>query len=233
MWCMAMSFLAVFGIALPHGTPVLIFGVPKLGTVETAAIAAQYLGEEQAVAAQVFAVGITPPDFVLDFLKSFCLDNRRMAVFELSNSQDIYHYTDVSGFLSIITNQEFWLSHIQFMNDRREYIEGKEKCKKILVEMQNLYIGQEKKFLETVHTCLDDESSAGFFKRSSKDVFSLSFSKNRDSLDMWRGYGNSSGIAIGLDIEQCSNLPGFAMVRKEQYYDELKKYDNNPEQSIY
>lgn len=49
---------------------------------------------------------------------------------------------------------------------------------------------------------------------------------------MWRGYGNNSGIAIGFDFAQCSSIPGFSMMRKEQYEHELKKHNNNPEQMV-
>ncbi|MDF2503056.1 DUF2971 domain-containing protein [Clostridium sp.] len=150
--------------------------------------------------------------------------------FQLLNVMDLYHYTDISGFLSIIANQEFWLSNIQFMNDRLEYLEGKNRCKKIIGKMQHLYSEQEKELLETILKCLDDDFSAGIYSRSSKDVFSLSFSRNRDSLDMWRGYGNRSGIAIGFDMNQCFNSPGFAMMRKEQYEYELNNNGNHPEQ---
>ena len=79
----------------------------------------------------------------------------------LGTVKDVYHYTDMNGFISIMQNKELWLTHIRFMNDRKEYLEGRELC---------------------------------------KDVFSLSLSHSRDSLDMWRGYGQSSGIAIGYFI---------------------------------
>lgn len=47
----------------------------------------------------------------------------------------MYHYTDINGFISIIQNREFWLSHIRFINDRKEYLEGRERCNKIKNEI--------------------------------------------------------------------------------------------------
>ena len=151
--------------------------------------------------------------------------------FAISYSQNIYHYTDITGFLGIIKNREFWVSHIHFMNDRREYVEGKDRSKRIITAMLNTHAEQENEILATVLKHLDNEVSLGIFPISSKDVFSLSFSGNRDSLDMWRGYGSKSGIAIGFDTELSSlRLPGLSVMRKEQYADELIKQGTVPEQ---
>ena len=43
----------------------------------------------------------------------------------LIKPSDFYHYTDLNGFISIMQNQEFWASHISFMNDTSEYLHGK------------------------------------------------------------------------------------------------------------
>lgn len=57
--------------------------------------------------------------------------------YDMINDRDIYHYTDVNGFISIIQNRELWLSHIRFLNDRKEYLEGIEICKKIIEELKS------------------------------------------------------------------------------------------------
>lgn len=145
------------------------------------------------------------------------------------NIKDVYHYTDMSGFISIIQNRELWLSHIRFMNDRKEYLDGRELCEEVINELITSKYSKHAEFLNTVLKNLENEISTGYFARSSKDVFSLSLTHCRDSLDMWRGYGQSSGIAIGFDGNASMQLPGFAMMRKEQYEDELIKHENNPE----
>lgn len=152
-----------------------------------------------------------------------------MTKYNMNNFETIYHYTDVNGFISIIQNREFWLSHMRFMNDRKEYLEGKELLKKIIDDLLLNDDGTFDDLLRKVLKILDEEVLEGNWGRSSEDVFSLSLSHSRDSLDMWRGYGRNSGIAIGLDIHACMELPGMCMVRKEQYEDDLKQCGNKPE----
>ena len=132
----------------------------------------------------------------------------------LINVEDVYHYTDVNGFISIIQNKEFWLSHIRFMNDREEYLEGYGRCKSIIEKLKLGREVHEINFLNKVMDKLNSEKSSGFFTRSSKDVFSLSLSTKRDSLDLWRGYGRNSGIAIGFDRQTSTDL---VLIRKEDY----------------
>ena len=59
--------------------------------------------------------------------------------FNLFRSENVYHYTDISGFISILQKQELWASHISFLNDISEYVHGKEmfrKCiKKKIIEV--------------------------------------------------------------------------------------------------
>lgn len=139
--------------------------------------------------------------------------------FNLLNVKDVYHYTDVNGFISIIQNKEFWLSHIRFMNDREEYLEGYGRCNKIIEKLKVGRESHEIDFLNKVMNKLNCERSSGFFTRSSKDVFSLSLSTKRDSLDLWRGYGRNSGISIGFDKQTSTEL---VLIRKE-YYESVKE----------
>lgn len=144
------------------------------------------------------------------------------------NTTEIFHYTDISGFLGIIDSREFWLSHIRFMNDSQEYVDGKNRCQTIIDGFHRTD-PIEQEFLQRLRKSLEKDTSDGFNSRSSKDVFSLSFSRNGDSLDMWRGYGHGGGIAIGFDLSSCNAQPGLSFIRKEQYDFNLKhRYRNDP-----
>lgn len=148
----------------------------------------------------------------------------------VSRIADVYHYTDVTGFISIMTKQELWASHIAFMNDRSEYLHGKELFRKKLIEKMDSVQEVEQKILQNALDSLDKEMSDSIMPTSGKDVFSVSFTYNRDSLEMWRGYGKESGIAIGFDWVKCNSLPGMCLIREEQYEALLEKYDNKPEE---
>ena len=127
--------------------------------------------------------------------------------FELEKPQNVYHYTDISGFKSIIENRELWASHIAFMNDESEFSHGKNLFKRHLESRIKSVSGVEQFILKDTLNRLDNEISGWIMPHSSKDVFSLSFSYNRNSLEMWRGYGRDSGIAIGFDYSLCNNPP--------------------------
>ncbi len=145
--------------------------------------------------------------------------------FNLISVSDVYHYTDISGFISIMQNQELWASHIAFMNDKSEYLHGKELFQRQLKGKISSVPGREGEFLRQVIKSLDNELADGFFTASSKDVFSLSFSHASDSLEMWRGYGKNSGIAIGFSHTKCGSLPGMCLIRKEMYDRLLAEYN--------
>ena len=149
--------------------------------------------------------------------------------FHLLRRKNVYHYTDIAGFISIMQNRELWASHIAFMNDKTEYLHGKEIFKKRIEQKLSTVSDPEKQVLQNVLESLNAEISSGFFPTSSKDVFSISFSYNRDSLEMWRGYGKESGVAIGFDFSKCHSLPGMSLIREEMYEKLLKKFDNIPE----
>ena len=137
--------------------------------------------------------------------------------YKMYDKRDFYHYTDINGFIGIIENKEFWLSHIKYMNDSAEYVDGKNICEKVIKEMLATVTASESEILTQLLASINNEQSLGFFTMSGKDIFSLSFTKERDSLDMWRGYGNHSGIAIGFDYKKCDSTPGIGLIRKAEY----------------
>lgn len=109
----------------------------------------------------------------------------------------MYHYTSLSGFQSILQNRDFWISNIRYMNDAQEFEDGKAICKKAIGEKILTSNGVCKDFLEQLHDACDQESSLGFFKISSKDIFSLCFCESGDILTQWNFYG-SEGVSIGF-----------------------------------
>ena len=50
----------------------------------------------------------------------------------------LYHYTSIDGFMSIMQNRDFWISNIHYMNDSQEFENGKSICKKVInMKLQN------------------------------------------------------------------------------------------------
>ena len=137
--------------------------------------------------------------------------------FSLRRNQNIYHYTDYNAFCSIIENKEFWATNIYYMNDKNEYQHGLRLFERCLVrKMQNASEPEGKIYAEAL-SHIDDIVSGEIFPLSSRNVFALSFSYNKDSLLMWKMYGGEFGISMDFDWNQCHEDPGMRLIRKELY----------------
>ena len=158
---------------------------------------------------------------VSDWYSAVWAEPNIMHELDLVNTKDIYHYTDINGFISIMENQELWASHIRFMNDYSEYLYGEKMFIKEIDKKMPEVSEEEKEILQRVKKSLQNVVSEGILSHSKEDVFSLSFSQNENSLEMWRGYSKNSGIAIGFDFsEYAENL---RLVGTETYEELLEK----------
>lgn len=115
------------------------------------------------------------------------------------------------------------------MNDKSEYLHGKDLFQKQIEKSISEVSDGKKQVLKAALESFNQEKSSWVFPTSSKDVFSISFSYNRDSLEMWRGYGKDSGIGIGFDFSKCHSLPGMCLIREEMYEKLLEKHNHIPE----
>ena len=106
----------------------------------------------------------------------------------------LFHYTDASGLLGIVTRNELWASNAAFLNDATEllYIQGV--LEDVLAELETEYddavVGG---FLALMSGVFDRLYSQGM------EVFVACFCEGRDLLSQWRGYPSSDGgYAIGF-----------------------------------
>ncbi|MFC1677859.1 hypothetical protein ACFL3G_12470 [Planctomycetota bacterium] len=117
----------------------------------------------------------------------------------------IYHYTSAKGFQGIVESSEIWLTNTEFVNDTTE-------CKALQKET-NLFGEAKLSFNRYIEKWwqrfLKD-------KDKRKNHYITSFSKNPDSLEQWRAYGN---ICIGFDAERLKKK-GFSL--HECVYDKGK-----------
>lgn len=111
--------------------------------------------------------------------------------------QPLYHYTTQKGLLGIVKSRKMWVTHTQYLNDRREFVHA--------VDLARAEI---KRLLETSSTdaarkeSLQRMEQALNWSPESINVCVCSFSENRDSLSQWRAYGaGTPGFAIGFPAE--------------------------------
>ena len=118
-----------------------------------------------------------------------------------NNKTCAYHYTDISGFMGILSDRCFWASNIHFQNDNAEYKDGLSACLSLIDELSATPNNSlEKEYLSNLGQSLKDEYALAIAGQiSSKDIFTISFCNNGDLLSQWRGYGGVAGISIGID----------------------------------
>jgi len=132
----------------------------------------------------------------------------------LKDQKDLlWHYTDFAAFESILRNNELWATDYRFMNDSTELLHALKFCfppyNKSLSHVAKI-IGQ---YLESTKPLPSAEV--------------LSFSREFDSLEQWRGYSRHSvGVALGFDAAVFERVAThFGFKRLECIYTKQDKYD--------
>jgi len=139
----------------------------------------------------------------------------------------LYHYTDAVGLDGILRSGCIRATHYQYLNDRRELVEGKELVHRATDEVADEHrsaVGWlAKHFREVFAMPHIDEVT--------RDTFVASFSEQDDDLGQWRAYGaQGGGYAIGIEFRPRPeekpepDLPFGAMLVPCQYrHDEAKE----------
>ena len=112
--------------------------------------------------------------------------------------KEFYHYTNLHGLLGIIQNSEIWLSDYRFLNDKSEYEYGLQIALDAIREFRSKTPKSSfTSLVELVQTIIQDNTDTHYFIAS--------FSKAKDSLDQWKGYGGD-GESVCLVFENDSLL---------------------------
>ncbi|WP_169926783.1 DUF2971 domain-containing protein [Massilia putida] len=134
------------------------------------------------------------------------------------NGGAIAHYTDLAGFIGILSNKGFWLSDARYLNDEEELHNGLNLAQSLL---QRLIAKNRCTFFTDV---LD-----GVARKLSidplRDTYVCSFSTNSDMLEQWRAYArNGTGISIEFDLARTTHYPHFGL--PPQYFTMKVVYDD-------
>lgn len=109
------------------------------------------------------------------------------------NNSPIYHYTDASGLLGIISTNRLWATDINFLNDPSEGQLFPERVIDFMRQKPSGLTPLEARIVEGIAARLANK--AGIVR-----TFSVSFCGNGDLLSQWRGYGSfGSGYAVGFE----------------------------------
>lgn len=126
----------------------------------------------------------------------------------------LYYYTTAETMKYILTQGDIFATHISYMNDSEEYVNG-------LRELRELFVNQAQENEESAGT-LDDGVYEGTLKKIPQ-IYSISFSREADLLSQWYMYARESGVRLGL-----------LFPRKKQNFEIKKKYGDGkrPEKSV-
>lgn len=113
------------------------------------------------------------------------------------NTNLIYHYTSLAGFLGIIGSKHIRASNYNYLNDSNELLHGFDKLREAIkdenIKKENSHeIKIISKYLESAFSTLD--------------LYSCSFSQKGDLLSQWRAYSDNDGISIGFDRSIIENI---------------------------
>ena len=145
-------------------------------------------------------------------------------------NNSVYHYTDLNAFINIFSNREFWISNINYMNDSEEFSNGLQICIKVLEEYLSKDTFELKKQFASILGIIRLRKIPELMGIDTNNLFSISFCHHGDLLTQWNCYG-INGVAIGFRNNNTDIDTGIALVPKNLYQEELKKY-TSPDQMI-
>jgi len=121
----------------------------------------------------------------------------------------LYQYTSASGLKGIVENQSLWLTHILYQNDTRELYDGLDLIKRVLDEE---YFGLGNDFIS-------DPALV--------NIYTASFTEERDLLSQWRGYCPRGGYSYELNPELFTPLSMWPndLVLRKCIYTEAEKIE--------
>jgi hypothetical protein len=152
-----------------------------------------------------------------------------LALSPLGEEEIVWHYTSVPGFKSIIENQELWLTHSQFLNDKSEFAQVKTYETEIaqFAQIKEEQINEFRKIESNFFVPHTSDNEPPTYRKlrmlgasinsllsyqTNQSLYTASFCSNGDLLSMWRSYGEAQTIAIGFSaakIAKLNSTPGY------------------------
>lgn len=113
----------------------------------------------------------------------------------------IYHYTSSAALISIVVNNELWLSEATYLNDRHEIELGRRlACDCVRARIATESSAEVSAMLELALSYFD--------KRADPQVYVACFSFEGDDLTQWRAYGGSEA-PVAIELEHSPLMFGY------------------------
>lgn len=137
------------------------------------------------------------------------IDNQIDRISKRNNiPENIFHYTDVSGLFSILSNNTIRLSHLYYLNDSKEYKYGLEIVNRVIDEALS-----DSSVHPKIRLFLSEYQS--FRQGMPLGSYCVAcFSGTGDKLSQWRAYaGNGAGYSIGFKSQNLNDASRWSLVR--------------------
>lgn len=139
------------------------------------------------------------------------------------NIENLYHYTNVEGFKSIIENHYFRLSESSFLNDPddcklfNDFLVKNIDCPKKLIVSSGVkkLIDYENEILEIYKKC-SFEDYVKYLEKHIK-LYVMSFSSVADYLTMWNYYGKG-GFSLEISKDQLIQVMKNTLKENDEYF---------------
>jgi hypothetical protein len=123
----------------------------------------------------------------------------------------IYHYTNGSGALGIVSSGFVWATHARFLNDSSEIHSSFSYAASLL---ESKYRTANPDLADGIDQFVNYVRQAG---RITPNIYLACFSEAPDLLSQWRGYGGTGGqVALGVNVDdlgQCATSHGWRLER--------------------
>lgn len=115
--------------------------------------------------------------------------------------KSLFHYTSTAALISIVRNNELWLSDATFLNDQLEIDHGRDVAYKRVRAAASAATRSEVAAMLT-------EALKNFETEPNPDVYVVCFSMVGDDLAQWRGYGQGEA-PVAIEVENSPFMFGY------------------------
>ena len=115
---------------------------------------------------------------------------------QCSPGTTLYHYTKSKGINGILSNNCFWATKSDFLNDPDEF----RSLHDLVASILETCVPNSKARTRFLHDVFAPDYSTGNDRK--QDYFALSFSECRDSITMWSEFGVKTGYSLAMDGEE-------------------------------
>lgn len=112
----------------------------------------------------------------------------------------LYYYTTTETMSFILKKGDIFATNINYLNDSQEYING-------LKELRELLRGYKAgKYAKSAQNHLTGADAYRDALKEAHDIYSISFSQEKDLLSQWYMYAKESGVRLKMDIADDDEL---------------------------